>query len=505
MSLINTLQKLTVEMATSIKEKIYDKQEVDGKIADLKLRTHVGEKLDYCFAILETTSVTLNQNIIFKKKDSNLDVNDDGTFLLKANKRYKIYTSIITSSTANYYTYALFTSDGIKIQDSAGYSISASYTGSNSTSSTKPSVVIVKFNEDTLITVKGVTNIGGGQMSGSIIIEEIGREVLINEVEEVAKSNHIEDTPVGHIMSTMSLTAPPHYLVCDGAEYNIEDYPKLAEHFKNEFGSINYFGGDGTNTFAVPDMRGEFVRGYDSENIRDPEGSARGIGKHQDATKFPNIFSKNNYIETYKNSQGGNFVSNYDHIENNEGNNLYLTGTEDTRYTGNYAFTSRPTNVNVLFCIKYEPTYFMNYSPMYGGFDKTVLFEGEANAISSYSLNDDIKYYSHIEVYSTINNNHSDYIKINVDDALNYDYDTGVFCLTTAYYIIRFNLNDNKLNILEIIKGTDWNSLSPKIFKIIGIKANSNTIATAEEIIVNDIVYSDEEIKLAIDNIKGCE
>ena len=60
--------------------------------------------------------------------------------------------------------------------------------------------------------------------------------------------------PVGSVISYMGMTAPDNYLICDGTTYNISDYPFLADHIKNNFGSYNYFGGDGTTTFAVPDL-----------------------------------------------------------------------------------------------------------------------------------------------------------------------------------------------------------------------------------------------------------
>ena len=68
--------------------------------------------------------------------------------------------------------------------------------------------------------------------------------------------------PVGNIISFMGTIAPSGYLICDGAEVNIADYPNLANHFETQFGSKNYFGGNGTTTFAVPDLRNEFLRGH---------------------------------------------------------------------------------------------------------------------------------------------------------------------------------------------------------------------------------------------------
>lgn len=53
---------------------------------------------------------------------------------------------------------------------------------------------------------------------------------------------------------------PPNsdYLVCDGVVKNITAYPQLANYFESAYGSKNYFGGDGTTTFALPDFSADF-------------------------------------------------------------------------------------------------------------------------------------------------------------------------------------------------------------------------------------------------------
>lgn len=66
-----------------------------------------------------------------------------------------------------------------------------------------------------------------------------------------------DGNPIGTVISYMGLTAPQDYLVCDGVEYNITDYSELAKFFETQFGAKNHFGGDGTITFAVPDLQGE--------------------------------------------------------------------------------------------------------------------------------------------------------------------------------------------------------------------------------------------------------
>ena len=93
-------------------------------------------------------------------------------------------------------------------------------------------------------------------------------------------------TPVGTIISVMGVNAPANYLKCDGTVYNISDYPELATYFYLQFGSKNKFGGNGTTTFAVPDLRGEFLRGTGT-NSHSGNGNGAAVGAHQNATYIP--------------------------------------------------------------------------------------------------------------------------------------------------------------------------------------------------------------------------
>lgn len=199
-------------------------------------------------------------------------------------------------------------------------------------------------------------------------ITEIGREVIIDPVEYVDSTKGIEDTPVGHIIPYMGNNAPKHYLICDGGEYNIVDYPYLAQHFTDEFGSVNYFGGDGTTTFAVPDLRGEFLRGSGT-NSHTNQGSGSNVGVHQDATEHINFgvntTDKSIWSDTSTPRSGTEQVM----IDKTDSDLKLTTGSNTnglyanlTTWSGssNYShYTARPTNTSVLYCIKYEPTYFM--------------------------------------------------------------------------------------------------------------------------------------------------
>ena len=196
------------------------------------------------------------------------------------------------------------------------------------------------------------------------LVKIIGRkynQIVIDPVQHINTSQGIEDTPVGHIISHMGNTAPKHYLICNGTEYNISDYPYLAQHFKTEFGSYNYFGGDGITTFAVPDLRGEFLRGTGT-NLHTNQGSGANVGKHQDATNHV-YWGYNKYNDLWVQSSTTNIDFYPRNIEmytkNSIKTGLYWHATGTHTGDGVSYYTSRPTNTSVLYCIKYEPTYYM--------------------------------------------------------------------------------------------------------------------------------------------------
>ena len=161
-------------------------------------------------------------------------------------------------------------------------------------------------------------------------------------------------TPIGTIISVMGNHAPSHYLICDGTTYNISDYPDLADYFEKEFGTKNKFGGDGTTTFAVPDLRGEFLRGTGT-NSHENQGSGADVGTHQDATlHFPvgttagvGLASPNVGPVPY--TSAPNQDSKVGSITSAKGFNTSGTSTWSASSVKQY--TSRPTNTSVLYCI----------------------------------------------------------------------------------------------------------------------------------------------------------
>lgn len=163
-----------------------------------------------------------------------------------------------------------------------------------------------------------------------------------------------DGNPIGTIISYMGLTAPKDYLVCDGAEYNIADYSELARFFEAQFGSKNHFGGDGTTTFAVPDLRNLFLRGYHGEAAEQLSGN---IGEKQEATSHIDIAiggDRTIYISTPQ--RDNQMATNVDSVPTtrSDGYGVYSPSANVTGIvsTDRVTYTSRPVNAAVLYCIK---------------------------------------------------------------------------------------------------------------------------------------------------------
>lgn len=352
-----------------VADKTNEIQSVDDKVKKIaKYQKYLNTELEYCFLMLQNDikySPNSNEVIPFKNHiTGNMEYNGDNySILLKAGKTYKLESSVIVDEVSGFISYSFYDLSN-NISFGSGLSVSVNYENNLSNSNLS---YIHTPNEDSWIQVK--VSDGGGininNKSSYFIVSEINRQIAIDPVEYVNSKNGIEDTPVGHIIAHMGNNAPKHYLVCDGGEYNIIDYPYLAQHFEDEFGSINYFGGDGIATFAVPDLRGEFLRGSGTA-VRNT-GSGANVGEHQEPTEHLGTYLSTtprfgvrmnpNSNHTYYTSE--EFMHYDKSIKTSNG--YYSISGNNASSPSNYAaiFTSRPTSTSVLYCIKYEPTYFM--------------------------------------------------------------------------------------------------------------------------------------------------
>jgi len=69
----------------------------------------------------------------------------------------------------------------------------------------------------------------------------------------------VQGVPSGAVFCMAVATVPPGYLECNGDEVSRTQYAALFTRIGTAYGA-----GNGSSTFNVPDLRGEFVRGFDN-------------------------------------------------------------------------------------------------------------------------------------------------------------------------------------------------------------------------------------------------
>lgn len=186
-----------------------------------------------------------------------------------------------------------------------------------------------------------------------ITVQEIGR--VVDPVAYLNGDGNAEDTPVGNIISYMGNDVPKHYLECDGTLYTIGDYPALEAHIVEQFGTINHFGGNGTTTWAVPDLRGEFLRGTGANITTGYEG--KNVGDHQDGSTLIGLYASSNNGAIYTAYGNRTNISTFDKPAPNTGRtavNGNINAESNSYGDVIGAGRARPTNTSVKYCIKYE-------------------------------------------------------------------------------------------------------------------------------------------------------
>lgn len=210
----------------------------------------------------------------------------------------------------------------------------------------------------------------------SLTIQEIGR--IVDPIKYIDNSEGTQDSPVGTIISYMGNSTPAHYLDCDGATYNIGVYPELEAHFVKEFGKVNYFGGDGNTTWAVPNLQGEFLRGTGT-NSHANQGNGANVGIHQDATAAPMLQGSDNNLGAKRSAVHAETADEYADTDTRYGSGVlqYANGFSNVVDVSGVKYTSRPTNTSVKYCIKCKSTYAIVSSAAMQGKSTVLYLQGD--------------------------------------------------------------------------------------------------------------------------------
>lgn len=154
--------------------------------------------------------------------------------------------------------------------------------------------------------------------------------------------------PAGIITSFGGVNIPDGWLKCDGSIISRTEYSRLF----NAIGEL-YGAGDGENTFQLPDLRGEFIRGLDDGRGVD---SSREIGSFQEATDIPHAYGWSGSgiwrISVPCQLNTTNSAKNVDSWSDAQGPRIQFQTTH-TNTNSNLSFTARPRNVAFHYIIKY--------------------------------------------------------------------------------------------------------------------------------------------------------
>ena len=128
--------------------------------------------------------------------------------------------------------------------------------------------------------------------------------------------------PVGTILTMAAPSVPAGFLECNGATVSRTDYAALFSLIGTTYGA-----GDSSTTFTLPDLRGEFIRGFDNGRGID---SGRGYGVFQD---------KDTSVVATTHAHGGVARSG--------------SGTDNAGPNVTFPLTNRPRNIAMYYIIKF--------------------------------------------------------------------------------------------------------------------------------------------------------
>ena len=182
--------------------------------------------------------------------------------------------------------------------------------------------------------------------------------------------------PTGSVHMMATTTVPSGYLECDGSAISRTTYSDLFSTIGTAFGA-----GDGSSTFNIPDLRGEFVRGWDNskgtdsgrnfgtsqsdQNAQHNHTATTTVGSHTHTYAFAqgsgggvgNDFGSSGITSV---TQSGGRLAELEQSGGNDGQDLrgYTAETDDTTPTGSTTIANqggseaRPRNIAMMYVIK---------------------------------------------------------------------------------------------------------------------------------------------------------
>jgi microcystin-dependent protein len=239
------------------------------------------------------------------------------------------------------------------------------FTNANNVVYTLPNPATLKLGTKFRITQGNLTSGGSINAPGSVTIGNITDGGTVSSVSMAQSTEYVLTVvsatayqitrvasggiPSGSVIHVAMNTAPSGYLKANGAAVSRTTYAALFAAIGTTFGA-----GDGSTTFALPDLRGEFIRGWDDGRGVD---SGRAIGTaqtdamqgHRHDFRGGTGTSGDNDITTV----GITDAITYRTATNSANSGVQNPITDGTNGTPRTASETRPRNVALLACIKF--------------------------------------------------------------------------------------------------------------------------------------------------------
>jgi microcystin-dependent protein len=164
------------------------------------------------------------------------------------------------------------------------------------------------------------------------------------------------DILVGLIAPFGMSSVPTGWLACDGSAVSRTTYADLFTAIGTTWGA-----GDGSSTFALPDLEGAFLRGtggHGTHQMATEGGSDHftgpSVGSFED-DQFQGHFHRYNYHRGMFNNGSDTYVDalNNTSLTDNVTNRVQIALTDGTNGTPRTGDETRPFNAGVKYCIKY--------------------------------------------------------------------------------------------------------------------------------------------------------
>ena len=183
---------------------------------------------------------------------------------------------------------------------------------------------------------------GSAPMTGPLILSRDGilpkEATTVDQLTQFVTGNN-SFLPAGAVQLFAMVQIPTGWLECDGAAISRTTYSQL-------FGILGttYGVGNGVTTFNIPDLRGEFVRGFDNGRSVDP---GRTIGSNQSAANAPHTHGITDPAHSHTQVAHNHTITDPGHIHSVTIPRAFGTATRDSSGADNITDGTFNTNSSV--------------------------------------------------------------------------------------------------------------------------------------------------------------